>query len=246
MKLLFLCLFLMTITGIGKASEITIVTERFPPFQITDGDKITGGFSTEVVNALLEETGIKAKMQVFPWARAYKMALTQKNVLIFSITRNEEREDFFNWVGSIFALEDYFWSLNHELEIRSLEDAKKYTIAVPRDDNQHQFLVKNGFTKLYPVTDLDTALKMLYAGRIDLVMGNDISTTYRLKSLNFEPSKLKKIYKIGQQWGDLSIAFSKNTSDQLVERFQIALEKIKSSGQFEKILNRWIIDQHLN
>ena len=146
----------------------------------------------------------------------------------------------------IIALEDYFWSLNDDVIIRSLEDAKKYRIAVPRDDNQHQFLVNNGFTKMYLVNDIETALKMLYAGRTDLVMGNEISTLYRLEALNFESSRLKRTYKIGQQWGDLSIAFSKNTSEELVHQFQIALEKIKSNGTFDKILNRWVPDRQQN
>ena len=103
MNSFLLFLFLIAIPGFGKASEITIATEHFPPFQITDDNKITGGFSTEIVNALLEETGVKADIKVFPWARTYRMALTGKNVLIFSITRNEEREHLFNWVGSNYC-----------------------------------------------------------------------------------------------------------------------------------------------
>lgn len=233
----------MTIAEFGKASEITVVTEHFPPFQIADGDRIIGGFSTEIVNALLKEAGVKTEILGFPWARAYRMALTGENVLIFSITRNEERENLFNWVGSIIALEDNLWSLSDNLMIKSLEDAKQYKIAVPQDDNQHQFLVKNGFTNMYLVPELDTALKMLYAGRVDLVMGNDISIPYRLETLNLESSKLKKTYKIGQQWGDLSIAFSKNTSEKLVHKFQMALEEIKNNGTFDEILNRWALDR---
>jgi len=233
---------LLLCVGVGNGTEIDIVTEHFPPYQIVENKKIQGGLSIEIVRELLNETGIEAPIVAYPWARAYRIGLNGENVMIFSITRNEERENLFKWVGSIIGSKDYFWSLKeaNEIKIDSLEAAKKYLIGVPRDDNQHQFLKRNDFTNLYIVPDFDTALKMLYARHIQAVMGPEISIAYRLSKLNLDYSMLKKQYEIGQQWGDLSIAFSKNTPDELVTRFRLALKKIRDNGTYDEILNRWI------
>lgn len=238
-------LIILVVGGIANAEEIKIVTEHFPPFQFAEGAKVTKGFSVEIMQELLKETGVKAEIKAYPWARAYRMALKEKNVLIFSITRSEERELLFKWVGSIIGSGDSLWSLKErdDIVIHSLKDAKRYMIAVPRDDIQHQFLKQRGFDApihLYLVPRWEQAIKMLYNKRVDLMMGSELSLVYRLKALNLDYSKLKKVYEIGQQWGDLSIAFSKSTSDIWVHKFQEALEKIKKDGTYEKIHGKWI------
>jgi len=230
--------------GIAFAEEIQIVTEDWPPFQIVEKGKVVGGFSVDIMRALLKETGVHAEIKSYPWARAYKMALTEKNILIFSITRNKERESLFKWVGSLSALGDYLWSLEvrKDIVINSLEDAKLYKIGVVRNDLQHQFLNQKGFDDLKHlqlVTKQDQAIKMLHANRVDLIMGPELPLLYRLKILNLDSPKLKTVYYIGQQWGDLSIAFSKNTSDIWVKRFQEALERIKENGTFAVIQRKW-------
>ena len=243
MRLIIVLLSLFFSVGVGNGTEINIVTEHFPPYQIVENNKIQGGFSVEVVKELLDETGIEAPIIAYPWARAYRMSLNGENVLIFSMIRNEEREKHFKWVGSLIGTKDYyFWSLKNskDIKINSLEEAKRYSIGVPRDNYQHQFLKNNGFTNLSITDDFDTALKMLYAQRIQAVMGSEISIAYRMRKLNLDYSMLKKHYKIGQSWGDLSIAFSKNTPDELVTKFQLALMKIKNNGTYDRILKSWI------
>ncbi|MCL6416495.1 transporter substrate-binding domain-containing protein [Aestuariirhabdus sp. Z084] len=242
----FLLLFLLG-SSLGYGDDITIATEHFPPFQIVENGKIQGGLSVEIVNKLLEETGLQAPIVAYPWARAYKMGLTDRNVMIFSMVRSEERENHFKWVGPITGSKDYyFWSLKTSsgVSINSLEDAKQFLIGVPRENYQHQFLENNGFTHLTITNDFDATLRMLYAGRIEAILGSEISITYRVDKMGFDASLLKKQYGIDQRWGELSIAFSKNTPDELVERFQQALKKIKDNGEYEQILRKWVLQEH--
>ncbi len=48
---------------------------------------------------------------MFVWARAYEIALHEKNVLIYSIKRTSERESLFKWVGVIVPIDFYFYAL---------------------------------------------------------------------------------------------------------------------------------------
>lgn len=228
----------------ANAEEIKVVTENFPPYQIVENTNVVGGFATEIIMELLKETGVKAKISAYPWARAYRMALNEKNVLIYSITKTEEREPLFKWVGSIIGSSDFLWSLNErsDIKINSLDDARIYKTGVPRDDNQHNYLLQNGFDKkhLAVVSSLDQAIKMLHFKRIDLIMGPELVLAYKHKTLGLDISEITKVYDIGQQWGDLSIAFSNKTSDELVYRFQKALDKIKTNGTYNGIRQKWI------
>lgn len=106
--------------------------------QIVENNEVVGGIATEVVRLLLNKVGSKAKMVATNWARANHLALTQPNVMIFSITRNAEREALFKWVGPVASFNNYLWRLKSRDNIvfSRIQEAKRYRTAVPRNDMQ--------------------------------------------------------------------------------------------------------------
>ena len=90
MKKLLVILGMMLLVSSVHAVELKVVTEDFPPFNYKERDKITG-MSTEVVQEILKEVGIKTKMEVYTLVLSYKMALNNKNVLIYSIAITKHR-----------------------------------------------------------------------------------------------------------------------------------------------------------
>jgi len=233
------------VVAAASAETITVVTEHLPPFQFVADGELKGGIATEVVQALLKEAGFMSKIEVFPWARAYKMAQEKKNVLIFSLARSPQRETEFKWVGAIYPLEDYFWALEQrqDIAIDKLDAAKRYLVGVPRDDNQHQFLLEQGFTSpqnLYLLASWSQAIKMLYAKRLDLIVGSPLLVSYNTKLLGLDSVRLKSVYKLPKSSEVLYIAFSKTTSDELVEKFCRAYEAIKRNGTYDAIIKKWL------
>ncbi|MBF0289991.1 MAG: transporter substrate-binding domain-containing protein [SAR324 cluster bacterium] len=228
-----------------QAEEILIVTENFPPFQIAEkqSNGKVGGVSTEIVQAILKEVGMEATIKVYPWARAYKTAQKKKNVLIYSIGRNEERENLFKWVGTITNLKNYFYRLGSRggIKVTSLEGAKQYITAVPRNDFRHLFLEGQGFGQksLHIVTKTDQTVKMLFKEKVDLLIEDELAMPYQLKRLKFDPAHVAKAHFIPEASVDLYMAFSKQTSDNLVNKFKAALEKIKKEGTYDKIREKW-------
>src|ERR1700761_3947677 len=117
---MILCLALGGSWAAEQPASIDIVTEEFPPFNYTDKGRLTG-YATEVVEAVLAETGVKGNFHVVPWARAMNWAQEKENVLIYSIARNEEREKIFRYVGQITAGQNYFYALKgRKIEISSI------------------------------------------------------------------------------------------------------------------------------
>lgn len=225
---------------------LTIVTENMPPMQIADNKKPLDGFAVEIVNALLKQVGQSNKITVTNWARAYKLALDKQNVMIFSITRNPLREDLFKWVGDIFTLENHLWRLNYrnELDINTISQAKRRRIAVPRDDIQHHYLVKQGFElnkNLIPVPKHEQAINLLLRERVDYFAGSSVFLYYRLKQLGINTATVKPVLKMDKSINTLYIAFSKQTDDQIVNLYRKNLKQLKASNIYLDIINKWQI-----
>ena len=151
----------------------------------------------------------------------------------------------FKWVGEIYPLKDYLWALNarDDILIDSLNNAKQYVIGVPRNDNQHQYLEGQGFMSpqnLHLTVSWPQSIRMLYAGRFDLIMGPPLPLRYNLKELGLDHSKLKRVYPLDRPPVPLYIAFSKKTSDSLVGEFQKAYQKITMNGTCDSILRKWL------
>ena len=98
-KLKVILVFLLSFIDSANSEEIKVVTEHFPPYQIAEEGKPVRGVNVEFIKALLNEVNVDTDINVYPWARAYSMALTYPNVLIFSISRVPEREHLFHWIG---------------------------------------------------------------------------------------------------------------------------------------------------
>jgi len=149
-KLIYAVLLLCCISTMPNAigavpSTIDIVTEEFPPYNFTKDGKITG-YSTEVVQAVLKEIGINGNIAMQPWARALDSAQGAENVLIYSISRSEQREKLFKWVGQINESKNRFYALKGSpIKIGTLEEAMRYKTGTVNGDVREQYLEKRGF-----------------------------------------------------------------------------------------------------
>lgn len=241
MKLTLVVILGLLLSLNAKASEqLTIVTEHWPPYQNVENGIATGGFATMVVKAMLEEAGTPTTIRGFNWARAYKMALERPNVMVFGLFRSKEREDKFKWVGTLVRQVNSLWYLkDHKpIDIKQINDAKRYRLAVPREDIRHQYLLNNGFEQgksIVVVRDHLQAVSMLYLKRTDLVLSDRLNIALTAKTGGFDPSRLVEVPDVSIHLGDLYIACSLKTPDDVVEMYARALERIKQKGIYAKL-----------
>ena len=64
------------------AQDMTVLTAQWAPYMIEADGHVTG-IATEIVQAMLEKAGIDTEIKVYPFARAYKMALKNSNTMLF-------------------------------------------------------------------------------------------------------------------------------------------------------------------
>ena len=235
---IWLCSLLLLPASNCNSEELLILTENLPPLNFVENGKLVGP-SVEIVQEIQKRVGSTDPIQVYPWARAYKIVLEKENVLLFGTTRTADREDLFKWVGPLAVKRDILVGRKDaQLHIKSLEDAKRVTrIGTLRDDTRHAFLHDKGFTNLEPVSDEQQNAQKLAIGRIDL-WAYKIPGMYTVCRLaGVDPELFTEVLHLRQK--ELYIAFSKKTADSIVAQWHEAYTAMQQDGTIEEIRRKW-------
>ncbi len=88
--------------GVSAAQfpSIQAYCEHYPPYNFKEEGKVTG-FAVELLRAIAKQAGTEIPIKLGPWKRFLKEVTKTPNTIIFTATRNEDREDQFKWIGPI-------------------------------------------------------------------------------------------------------------------------------------------------
>ncbi|MGB2742650.1 MAG: hypothetical protein WBC60_19070 [Cognaticolwellia sp.] len=207
--------------------NIKVVTEDTFPLQYLDHGEILGP-ATALVEEVLIAAGVTYNIEILPWSRAYHVALTEPNVLIYSLAKTADRANQFKWVGRIMALDYYLYGaaggqINSQT---SLEELKKYQIGTVRDSAVFQYLQRNGFKKLTTVVQGKQNFLLFEQKRVDLFPANKSSFQAVCMQEAFHCDGLKPIYKLDISAIELYMAFSLLTENTVVEKIRAAYKQV--------------------
>ena len=238
MKYIFLSLLILTsfFAKTNQVYSLKVVTEHSPPYQYQlKNNKIVGTATDKVIKAL-NEVNSEFTLNIYPWARAYELALTQPNILIYSIYRNKQREHLFQWVCPLVLESDlYLFALkkNNSIQTMNIENLKQFKVGTVRQGVISIYLKVHGFKEgkeLYLTSNDDTNLKLLLRERVDFVIGTTLSIKGRMKKINKDFSILKKIsFPEINKDSERCMAFSLDTPSYIVDQVRSALHKINKN-----------------
>lgn len=128
-----------------------------------------------------------------------------------------------------------------DIQLQSLDDARQYSIAVSNGSYGEDYMRKNGFggRQLVAVTHPAQLIKMLYAGRVDLVADEFVGFNHRGLKLGISQGAFKKVYQLEPKPTALYFAFSLQTSEVLVGRFRAAYQQLKVRGLIDRIYDNY-------
>lgn len=220
---------------------LRVVTELSPPHQTLVNGEVAG-ISTDLVRAVLAEADISAQIELYPWARAFRIASSRPNILIYNMARTPERENAFQWIGTVAAYQLGFVGLTHrsDIIIASVDDARQYTIAVQRDDLSADFLINNGFVpgvQLVLVADIAESWQLLLNGKVDLVIDDPVALNGMVAALGLRLRDVNFIYAIPQLEQQTWLAASINTPQRLVEQLQMAHSKVAQTVRYQQVMS---------
>jgi polar amino acid transport system substrate-binding protein len=229
MKVL-MCLFFFYCLKIN-AVEITLVTENFPDFQYVDNNSQLVGRSLDKVKTALDNINIKYTILVDNWTVSYNAALRDENTCIFSIARMHNREHKFQWIAELENFESAIYALkSRNIKINTLNDAKRYKIAVLRENYGHHYLLDNNFSEsknLLLIESLDNIDELISTRYdvLDLVVLGRKQFYHRVKN---QPKLklLEPVFNLNDLTSPLYFACNINMAPALVLQLKRAFKKI--------------------
>lgn len=223
--------------------RVVLLTENFPPYNMASNGKNFAqednldGIAVDILREMFKRAGIDYSMTLrFPWERIYKLALEKPGYGVFVTARLPEREALFKWVGPI-GPDD--WVLlgrgDSNISLTSLEQAKQYKVGAYKGDAIAEHLVEQGLQPLTVLRDQQNARKLM-AGQIDLWATGDPAGRYLAKQEGV--SGLKTILRFDS--AELYLALNKDVPDEVVQKLQVELERMRSEGLVDDILSRYL------
>lgn len=223
--------------------SMVLLTENFPPYNMAINGKNFAqednidGIAVDIVREMYKRAGIKYSMTLrFPWERIYKLALEKPDYGVFVTARLPERENAFKWVGPI-GPDD--WVLlargDSPIALKSLDEAKKYRVGAYKGDAMAGYLAEHGFEPALALRDQENAGK-LQKGEIDLWASGDPAGRYLAKQVGV--SGLKTVLRFNSD--QLYLALNKETPDEVVQKLQAALDKMRAEGFVDDVLNSYL------
>ena len=235
--MLYAFVLLALVTVKSQADTIEVVTEDSLYAYLLD-DKLVGP-GIHIASDTLKNADLgDFHMTLYPWARAYEMALREPNVLIFPLDRTPAREQLFKWVGEIHRSTSRLYKLRDAEPIRigNLEEAKQYSIGVVRNDAKQIYLQDRGFKRLVVSADNHDNFQKLLNHQVQLVPMPENTARLMSQDAQMDFNLLEEVYALDEQPHRVYLAFSLNTPDETVAKAQRAFEQLKASGEVERIM----------
>lgn len=220
------------------ASELRIITEPSGRGRLKDRHGQIYGMSTELVKAIQQQLGDTAKIEILPWARAYAIAVSSDNVVVYDTIRTAERENKFKWVGPIKLYSVNLYAQRGTVaENASLADLlQKHVVCETRNTSIVNELLSLGFVidkNLILSLQAGDCYKMLQIGRADLLAMHSDITLKRLAELQNAGFDLQPVYPLKNI--EMYLAFSKTVDDKVIHNWQCALNKVVLDGGFRRL-----------
>lgn len=225
-----------------SAQTVTVVTEEAYPFSYLSNGKLEG-VGTALVETVLRKAGLDYTINLYPWPRALHMATNEPGVLIYSIARTPEREPQFKWVGEVAPLQYSLYKMRSrkDIQVKTLEDAKKYRIGVVKDDLRAKYLIRHGFelgANLQEVANNGLNVKKLENDRIDLLPISFAALEGMCNTNKTDCTQYEAVFDLDIPV-HLYMAFSLTTPDEVVERVRRSYAALRKSGDVRRILPRF-------
>lgn len=154
----------MVVCTYSVAKDLKVGTGIAPPYQLKIGDSV-GGSVVDLVQCVLEKSSVPYSISVYPWKRNTRYLKSDKLDVVFSLIENSDLD-----TSAVFSaplvLEKWYWYGKNKLNPKK----KDMAISVVSGSNQEAWLKGQGYTKVKPVSSLNSAMKMMSTARVDSLL----------------------------------------------------------------------------
>lgn len=216
-----------------QACGLRVVTEDLPPYQVVQQQKVVAGSAYLQVEAILQAAGLPCRTEVLPWARAFDLARTQPNTLVYSIARLPARENLFIWLAPLINAEYRYYSADSTV-IEQIQQGKlptEFTAVAVAGSMMDSTLQQLGFVpdqNLILVKDVNAQWKILQMNRAQLTLAFEPD----FQALSDGKVRQTQFYASRQivRQIQLYLAAHPHTDPQLLQQLKTAVEQLAQQG----------------
>ncbi|PKP05608.1 MAG: hypothetical protein CVU10_09645 [Bacteroidetes bacterium HGW-Bacteroidetes-5] len=227
------------LNSLDSPGVLQVYTEQYPPLTFRNINGEITGFGTDVALEIMKRTGSLEHIKLSNWSNGYELALNNPNVCLFTMDRTPLRQNLFQWVGPIGTNTTWFYTkAGSGITITSIDNAKTLTsIGTVTSWFSDQHLRSLGFNNLVSDSDPKVMAKKLMDGEIKAFVCSGVTFGDILKEIGYQYSSVVPAFSLMSS--DYFIAFSKNTPESVVSKWQTALESAKQDGTYNAIYSKW-------
>ena len=223
---------------LAGSAELTAYAEESPPYHYLKNGEVTG-IATEVLQAACARAKVSCDIQIVPWARAYALATTTPNTVIFSIVRRADREKNFIWLSPIATETMWIYGRSDSPAIGSLAQLKAKRIGVINGSSAIMELHNAGV--LDAIIDVANStegnLRKLEARHLDYIVSTDtrIDAAKAKFDMRLNLVKATKLNEVTSYY-----AISRGSDPRLVAAVKSALAEVSASNVRDKIRLKYL------
>ncbi|HQQ68472.1 MAG TPA: transporter substrate-binding domain-containing protein [Candidatus Cloacimonadota bacterium] len=232
-------LVLFTLSGCkARPEEMKILTENYPPLSYMENGEVTG-YGTEVVKAMQQELKTDFPIRMMQWNEAYNIAISEPNVLLFTMDKTPDREKYFHFIGPLgSSVASFYAHKDNVVKLTDLNSAKSVeTIATTAKWYTEQHLIKNGFVNLVSKSDPLETVRLLANQETKLGVFTDVTFPLLCREAGVKVNQFVPVLPL--LTSEYYIAVSKATSPETLKQWQEAFSAIKTKGILDQLRATW-------
>lgn len=223
-------------SSVAFSTEITVVTEQYPPYEYIENNKWSG-HDIEIVKEASRRLGIKPVFKELPWKRCLKNVEEGKSEAIISLIKTPERSDYLFFPSANISYEKNVIFGHKKIKINGLDDFKGKLIGIQSGYSYGKEFDNHKNIKKDPSFSQTMLLKKFDADRTNYIIGNEAVLIYLNRKAQLKP--IKQVYTVSED--PMYIAFSKKHPEgkELSEKYNKALNDMKKEGIIEQIIKKY-------
>ena len=222
-----------------KKSKYSISSDSsFAPFVFQNGNNKYTGIDMDLIKAIAKDQGFTIEIDNPGFDAAVSDVQSgHAQGMIAGMTVTDARKETFDFSEPYYTANSIL-AVQESSKIDSYDDLKGKTVGVKNGTSSQNFLEKNQKKYGYKIKTFSDGASMydsLNSGSVAAIMDDEPVIKYAIK----QGRKFKTPIE-GTPSGQLAFAVKKGENPELIEMFNNGLANLKKSGQYQKILDKYL------
>lgn len=213
---------------------------NYPPYEFMDENAVYRGFNVDMLGAVFLELELPFELIPMTWDDAQRALLNGEVDMIQGMTKTFERESQYLFAEPLVVNSYAIFVRKDNTIIAQLSDLVNHRVSYQAGDVAEEILSNQPMTESIGFADQEQALTEVLEGRADAFVGNRLTAIYYLQKLR----RLDELIIVGEPMYVTNYGMAvRNDEQELLSQLNVAIERVKSAGVYERIYKKWFGEQ---